>query len=381
MEKIFSQGTGSYQRLAVPTGAIVGYVGLDDRFAPWWWQNNDPSSGVVEVGGGVVQAMASTGEYANNSPWQSVRLQVQRIVFTDPGTVGSFNLTSLFRNLPNLVEIQHIDYINLADTRWLSNIFRDAVSLARIGGLENWDTSAVQRFTGMFRGTSFTVLNLSSFDTRSITRFDSMFRDMHNLERIIGMETFDTNSATTLGNMFRGASAIVSLDLSRWNTSRVASGEGFASAFQDMTSLRSLNLAGWDTRQASAAQLANMFAGDTALRVLTLGENWSVASGGVGPNLPAVPSAAPYIGTWQNVAGGTVNNPRGTLFYTSPELMTASNAARNTWVWAREASAPAARPPGGFATPMRRASSTTDALLCLCIVSLLACCTSTKRCR
>ncbi|MCL2531355.1 MAG: BspA family leucine-rich repeat surface protein [Oscillospiraceae bacterium] len=317
---------------------IIGYVGPDTRFAPWWWQNDDPASGVVEVGGGLVQGMASTGQYANYSPWEDYRLQVVRIVFTSSNdTIGSFNLTSLFRNLPNLVEIDNIDYINLSDTRWLSNMFRDATSLQRIIGLENWDTSAVQRFTGMFRDTNFVILDLSTLNTHSAVRLDSMFRDASHLQRIIGIENFDTGNVATFAQMFRGASALTSLDLSHWSTGSLtaaAGGEGMSGMFRDMPGLISLNLSSWDTRNASAAQMQQSFTGTAALREITLGANWTVPPGASGLGLPPVPSDAPFAGLWQNVANGTVNNPQGMLFFTSPALMTSSNGAANTWVWA-----------------------------------------------
>ena len=392
-EEDFDQNASSNQSI-IPFGTVIGHVGPNATFAPWWWQNGDPSAGVVEVGGGVVQGAAASGFYADYSPWDAHRLQVERIVFTDPdNTIGSFNLTSLFRNLPNLTEIENIDYINIGNSRWLSNIFRDASSLENIIGLENWDTSGVLRFTGMFRGTSFATLDLSTFDVSSALRLDSMFRGTSNLteiigldswdtgnvqtmgwmfegasgfttldlstldtgrvttfegmfqnagslERIIGIEDFDISSALTIAHMFRGANSLTSVDLSAWNTSGMtgAVGGGMASAFRDMNSLTSLDLSGWDTRNASDAQMAQMFANATALTLkeLTLGEHWAVPTGGVGPNLPTVPSDFPFTGTWQNVADGTIYNPQGTLFYTSSDLMSGNSGAANTWVWTRE---------------------------------------------
>ena len=319
-------------------GTVVGHVGPDTRFAPWWWQNDDPNTGVVEVGGGLVQGMAEAGFYADHSPWEDFRLQVVRIVFTDPdNTVGSFNLTSLFRNLPNLVEIDNIDYININDTRWFSNMFRDSGNLQHIVGLENWDTSGVRRFTSMFRDTNFVTLDLSTFDTSGASRLDSMFRDASHLQQIIGIETFNTGEVTTFAHMFRGTN-LLSLDLSHWNTSSLtaaASGEGISGTFRDMRSLESLDISSWDTRFASASQMQQTFAGSTALRVLTLGENWTVPSGASGLGLPPVPTNSSYAGLWQNVAGGTIDHPQGELFYTSQALMTGSNGAGNTWVWAR----------------------------------------------
>jgi len=327
----------------VPLNVVVGHVGPNATFAPWWWYDDDPNTRTVMVGSGTVQGNVAVGFEANISPWNNWRLGIDRIVFTDPdNTIGTFNLTSLFRNLPYLTTIENIDYIDITATRWMEHMFRDASALEDIYGLENWDTSDVLRFSSMFRGTSFTTLDVSTFDMSSALRLDSMFRGMPYLTEIIGLDEWDTSTVLWMSHMFRDADGFTSLDLSNWDTSSVttfesmfqdasnlesvdlsdwdtSSATNFISMFRGTSALTSLDLSGWDTR--SATTMANMFTGANSLRELTLGQNWT-AVGNLGLVTPPGPR---YTGYWINVGGNQRLTPAA--------LMTGPAGAGDTWIW------------------------------------------------
>ncbi|MCL2827547.1 MAG: BspA family leucine-rich repeat surface protein [Oscillospiraceae bacterium] len=327
----------------VPFNNVIGHVGPNDTFAPWWWLDDDSNTRTVVVGSGTVQGNVAVGFEANISPWNNWRLGIDKIVFTDPdNTIGTFNLTSLFRNLPYLITIENIDYIDITATRWMEHMFRDAVALEDIYGLENWDTSDVLRFSSMFRGTSFTTLDVSTFDMSSALRLDSMFRGMPYLTEIIGLDEWDTSTVLWMSHMFRDATGFTSLDLSNWDTGSVttfesmfqdasslehvdlsdwdtSSATNFISMFRGASALTSLDLSGWDTRNATT--MANMFTGANSLRELTLGPNWT-AVGNLGLVTPPGPR---YTGYWINVGGNQRLTPAG--------LMTGPAGAGDTWVW------------------------------------------------
>jgi len=315
-----------------PFGATVGHVGPNATFAPWWWQDDNSNTGVVEVGAGNIQGMPAVGgNYAGYGPWHLYRDDVTKIVFTDPNnTVGQSNLSSLFRDLPNLTTIENINYVDLSSTNWLSGIFRDTPSLTTITGIEDWDVAGVQRFSAMFRGTtSLKSLDVSSWDVSSAQRFDSMFRDAGLME-IIGLDNWDTSSVTWMMYMFRDTTDITNLDLGSWDTSNT---QRFDSMFRDANSLISLDLSSWSLNSATVSGMANMFTGASSLEVLVLGDDWVMLSPSSG--LPEVLTNSVFTGVWQNVGSGTIHNPQGVFSYTSPALMVGSTGASNTWVWAR----------------------------------------------
>jgi len=82
--------------------------------------------------------------------------------------------------------------------------------------------------------------------------------------------------------------------------------------------------------------MLNMFLGATALRVLTLGQDFSFI-GSPAPALPAIQANDPYTGNWQNVGNGTITIPQGIYEFTSAQLMASFNGPTmaDTWVWQR----------------------------------------------
>ena len=110
---------------------------------------------------------------------------------------------------------------------------------------------------------------------------------------ISGLSLLDVSYATTMGfrsgisGMFEGCSSLTSLDLSGWDTSAVTTMDrlffgcsalteikgieqlntsavsGFSGAFYKCSSLKSLDLSGWDTRKAD--RMDNLFSGCSAL--------------------------------------------------------------------------------------------------------------------
>jgi len=401
-EDIFDQNVSSNQSIAplnYTFTAVVGYVGPNNTFAPWGWLNDDSTTRTAVVGGGNIQALPLVGgNYPATGPWDAAhRANIETIIFTEP-VIGRPHLHSLFRGLPNLTTIENIDYIDLTSTIWLSQMFRSAGNLTTITGLDDWDVTGVLRFSGMFRYTNFTTLDLSNWNLSSATRLDSMFRgtpyltavagvatwdtrsvewmswmfmnatgftslDLTNLDtsstermasmfqgasnltEIIGINTWNTGNLETIEDMFRGASRLTSLDLSNWDTSSVGTNPnaattwGMRSAFRDMERLEGLNLEGWDTRHLTGLQMELMFSGSNALRVLTLGENWT-AQGTPNQQGLVTPSGPEYTGYWVNVGTGTIIAPQGDQRLTPAQLMTGIagrglNGTGETWVWER----------------------------------------------
>ena len=74
-----------------------------------------------------------------------------------------------------------------------------------------------------------------------------------------------------------------------------------------------------------------MFTGMTALRMLTLGSEFSFIGS---PGLPGV-SQVDFTGRWQNIGSGTVDNPIGEFIFTSTQLINQFDGSTmaDTFVW------------------------------------------------
>jgi surface protein len=73
--------------------------------------------------------------------------------------------------------------------------------------------------------------------------------------------------------MFHDCSAITTLDLSRWNVSKVTN---MNQTFRGCGSLTTLDLSGWDVSKVE--DMTHMFYGDSVLTTIYAGGNWDVGS-------------------------------------------------------------------------------------------------------
>ena len=210
------------------------------------------------------------------SPWNAHRYAINEIIFTGQITAGTL----------------------------LINLFRDLSNLTTIEGLEYFDTSRVTSMHQMFLG------------ARSLTSLD--------------LSNWDTGRVINMGSMFQWTDSLTELDVSGWDTGRVTS---MFQMFLGARSLTSLDLSNWDMRRVThSSNMRGMFTDTTTLRNLTLGENTRF----IGlPSLPSVRATADFTGYWQNVGGGTVENPLGEYVLTSAQLMAQFDGATmaDTWVW------------------------------------------------
>ena len=355
---------------AAGTPVAWGNVG-NAASAPWTLYDN----GTVEIGGGIVRSSVTT-----QSVWaqQGFSNDVIRIVFTEP-VEGGASLAGLFGGLPNLVVIENLSSLDTSNTTDMRSVFRSTPSLTNpdVSGFDmsrvtttyrmfyqsgatsldvsNWDTSNVTNMNSMFwNANHLTTLDVSGWDTSNVTNMHRTFQGASSLTAldVSGWDTsnvtemyhlfaaassiktldvsgWDTSNVTRMAHTFRGMTHLEELDVSGWNTSSVTRMDAM---FRDTSNLTSLDFSGWNT--SNVTTMYNMLSG-VSVEILTLGPDWVVPAANFNTRLPAVPTTAPFTGLWQNVGTGTVGNPTGTLTFTSPNLMTGSNGAGETWVWQR----------------------------------------------
>ena len=337
--------------------------------------------GTITIGNSTANINGST---LNTNVFLPRREHITRIYFSEYLTAGA-SLGNLFRNLTYLLEIGGLHRIDTSAVTTMSFMFHNASSLRTVD-LSMWDTRNLISAAGMFWGAtslqhlnlagfvqarqgggammlsmflrnthSLTHLDISGWDTRNVTIMDSFFENAQSLTHL-DLSSWDVSRVANFSHMFSGASSLVTLDLSGWNTSnatnmwRMFSGtsnlvsldlSGWNTRnvtrmdfmFDNAISLTTLNLDGWSTNGIPGASgMSQMFRRTLSLRELTLGRDF-ILLGGVG--LPTVPNNDYFTGRWQNVGGGTPEDPQGNSIFTSVQFNAtiSRTLAGETWVW------------------------------------------------
>ncbi|MDI6667506.1 BspA family leucine-rich repeat surface protein [Leuconostoc falkenbergense] len=205
--------------------------------------------------------------------------------------------------------------------------------------LSSWDVTKVTTFAYMFYAAKLASLNLSTWGTnRTATNvnMNNMFYGTSALTTLT-LTDFKTTNVTDMSYMF-SATGLTSLDLSSWDVTQVTT---FNYMFQGAQTLRTLNLANWDTASLTSNTNINMFSGTSKLWQITLGEKIKFAGNPGFANAPAAntkftDNGQNYMVTtpsWQAVGSGTVHRPTGDLVTTTQ--MYADRTAPITYVWAQ----------------------------------------------
>ena len=202
----------------------------------------------------------------------------------------------------------------------MDSAFENTASLGSLD-LSTWDTSGVGRgtesdgtvfgtgaFNNMFFRSGAKSINVSGFDFSSLYGpkgnwyggLYKMFGECKSLTEIVGAETWtntgkivelnstfigceklvtlnvskwDTSGVTAMSNAFNGCKSLAELDVSKWN---VSSCEGYINTFKDCESVKVLDISKWDMTKATPSASQNMFNGCKSLESLTFptSVNW-----------------------------------------------------------------------------------------------------------
>lgn len=245
-----------------------------------------------------------------------------------------------FNNDLTSIDVSDLKTDNVTD---MNAMFSGCAKLSEIKGLNHFNTGKVTDMNQLFYGDSaLTSVDLSGWDTSKVQDTAFMFLSDPLLKEIKGVESLNTSSLTNMRAMFFGCSSLTNLNLSKWNTAKVTD---FSDSFGGMSNLEKLDISSFSNPAATDPDaLSKMFYEDYKLWRLSLGANFKLAAS---VELPAVPgNDTPISGTnlinsdpfWVALAGGTDNNPRGERnFYSSDKLVTARPAESETYVWQQQA--------------------------------------------
>ena len=130
----------------------------------------------------------------------------------------------------------------------------------KIEGLENLDTSNVRNMSSMFQYCSgLTSLDVSKFNTSKVTDMSYMFYSRYGENKLINldMSNFDTSNVTNMSAMFYGCSKLTNLDLSNFNTSKVNDMSSMFASWSGASKLTNLEISNFDT--SNVTNMSNMF--------------------------------------------------------------------------------------------------------------------------
>ena len=107
-------------------------------------------------------------------------------------------------------------------------------------------------------------LDLSNFDTSKVANMSHMFNGMRNLTTL-NLSNFNTSNVTDMGGMFFSMTNLTTLNLSNFDTSKVTN---MGSIFYGISNLTTLNLSNFNTSQVTI--MGGMFYGISNLTTLNL---------------------------------------------------------------------------------------------------------------
>ena len=177
-----------------------------------------------------------------------------------------------FKNAENL-EITAQDRPGVQETTDFSDMFRNAISLEEVPGLEEWHVSHVEDMSGMFAGTSIDQniggwdvssvedmsemfyrnnefnQDISEWDVSNVEDMSEMFRSADNFNQEVG--GWDVSSVEDMNGMF--AFSEFNQDISEWDVSNV---EDMSEMFSHVRSFNQ-DISSWDT--SNVEDMSRMF--------------------------------------------------------------------------------------------------------------------------
>ena len=212
--------------------------------------------------------------------------------FNIDNTIHPIDMTYMFDSCSSLtsIDMTKFDTTNTFTLGWL---FNECTSLNTIIGLEDLKAENVLVTHYAFAGTSITNANLSKWNCKKImqhvmglfsgchklqsvdlTGWDisnvnvlmGIFYECYELTSIKGIEDWNTSNVVVMANIFSELRALKTLDLSKWNVSKV---ESMYEVFKGCSSLETLgDLSSWTTPKLYYAE--GIFNGDSKLKSLKL---------------------------------------------------------------------------------------------------------------
>lgn len=142
----------------------------------------------------------------------------QRLIDVEQwGTTKWKTMANAFNGCSNLT-ISATDIPDLSWVNSMSQMFQGCTSLNSPNNINEWNTSGVTDFSGIFRNAINFNQDISNWNTESVLNMSNMFRGASSFNQDIG--GWNTERVTNMSYMFHEATSF-NHDISKWNTSKV----------------------------------------------------------------------------------------------------------------------------------------------------------------
>ena len=196
--------------------------------------------------------------------------KIKNITFKDVQTEDISDASSMFEGCTNLnlIQFDNMDSYKITNA---SKMFKGCSNLDKIE-IKNFSTEKVKDMSQMFDGCSnfenntfveglstknaelmneifsgcskITSLNLSKFETSKVKNMSGMFKDMNSLKEL-EINSFKTEKVEYMNEMFEKCSSIKKLNLSNFNTNKVVNMEKM---FSSCSELEAIDLSSFDLK-------------------------------------------------------------------------------------------------------------------------------------
>lgn len=217
--------------------------------------------------------------YNNFSRWFGSKANLQSINFLGNFKKIKSNAFWCFANsCPNLKSF----YIKNIDLSYADNISFLISSSKNISfeDFQQWNLSNVKELNSIMDWLNINKLYVSSWQLKNATSIKDCFECCNYLQIIKGLQYWDTSTINDFSGVFRGCLNLFLIDnISNWNTSSGKTfddmfGSFFASTHSGCQSLTSLNLSKWN--MSNAQSISRMFGACYNLQTLTGLESWKL---------------------------------------------------------------------------------------------------------
>ena len=236
------------------------------------------------------------------------------------------NVTSMVGLFSNL-KITDISPIANWDVSHVTNMYGlfSGTNITDFSAISNWDVSNVTIMYHMFSGSSISDLTpLKDWQTSKVTNMAGMFSSCKNITSLTGLGNWDVSKVTDMSNMFNDDSNLKDVTaIENWNPENVTIlGEyGYGGMFSNCHNLTKLDLSKWQTPKL--ASVSRMFGGCTNLIELKL------------PQAPY--NSISNVNSYQAFLGGEFVGAynRGTMGSVKDNIAITVDATQESWIKAR----------------------------------------------
>lgn len=196
-------------------------------------------------------------QFSNQSPLQTRRNdKLKTLDYKDAVILSDVVAKDFFNGNTNLVSIRGLDKWDVSKSKTLESLFANNTSLISLDGVNTWNTSKVENMENTFLDLpSLLSLDLSNWDTSNVTSMSGMFNNAKSLANLDFVANWNVSNVTRTDLMFYGNRSLRTLNLSKWNMSKVTS---IFMMFGNTPTLTSIgDVSNWDT--SNVASFTSMF--------------------------------------------------------------------------------------------------------------------------